>query len=96
MNRDVRCSLCQLRERAKGVLTETEATALRSCMAAAPVLAALPLRLGCGLARAGSFFVLHGLCGVKSFVEAVCPSASRPGGQDAGGKEMLLPRKDKP
>jgi hypothetical protein len=52
-------------------------------------LMALPVRLGFGFLRAGSFFVLHGLCGIKSFVGAACPpqngqdtaaDADRPGG----------------
>ena len=85
---DVKCPLCQLRERAKDLLKDQKAEELVACAAVPLALMTLPIRLGCGLLRAGSFFILHGLCGVKSFMDSACPLRSgQRTGQDADRKQ---------
>lgn len=87
MATDVKCPVCQLQQRAKELLKDQKVEELAVCAAGPLALMMLPLRLGCGFVRAGSFFILYGLCGVKSFVESACPSASRHSGQDVSRKE---------
>ena len=81
MEPSAKCPLCRLCERAQDLLKDQKAEEVAACAAAPLALMTLPIRLGCGFLRAGSFFIVHGLYGVKSFVDSACPPVS---GQDAG------------
>ena len=84
MSENVKCPLCRLRSGAREFMKAQNAEEACSCAKAPLALMALPMRLGCGLLAAGTFFIARWLYQAKSFVHSPCPfAAARPAEQDA-------------
>ena len=83
MSENVECPLCRLRSSAREFMKAQNAEEACSCAKAPLALMALPMRVGCGILAAGTFFIAHWLCQTKSFATSPCPfAAGRPAEQD--------------
>jgi hypothetical protein len=88
MSANAECPLCRLRSGAREFMKAQSVEEAFSCAKAPLALMALPMRLGCELLAAGTFFIAHWLYEAKSFAKSPCPfAAGRQVGRDAGRKE---------
>ncbi len=84
MSENVECPLCRLRKGAREFVKAQNAEEACSCAKAPLALMALPMRVGCGLLSAGTFFIASSLYHAKSFASFPCPFAmGRPAEQGA-------------
>jgi hypothetical protein len=88
MSAKAECPLCRLRSSAREFVKAQNAEEACSCAKAPLALMALPMRVGCELLAAGTFFIARGLYHAKSFAGSPCPfAAGRQVGPDTGRKE---------